>query len=141
MQVYLSHFFFFISLVFDWSLLTPLFYLKHRRAISRWENKMPAEKKPAEKKTVSKVEKKVEKAKQLLPKLSPEARKIAEARIALIRNAKVAKAKYNSSKETEPIMPNSPSPVQQVRTKSPSTEIIENSDVLVACKYCVAFLG
>ena len=28
-------------------------------------------------------------------------------------------------------MPNVPSPVQQVRTKSPSTEIIENSDVLV----------
>ena len=32
-------------------------------------------------------------------------------------------------------------PYRQVRTKSPSTEIIENSDVLVACKYCVAFLG
>ena len=38
-------------------------------------------------------------------------------------------------------MPNVPSPVQQVRTKSPSTEIIENSDVLVAGKYCGAFLG
>ena len=32
-------------------------------------------------------------------------------------------------------------PYRQVRTKSPSTEIIENSDVLVVCKYCVAFLG
>ena len=32
-------------------------------------------------------------------------------------------------------------PYRQVRTKSPSTVIIGNSDVLVACKYCVAFLG
>ena len=31
-------------------------------------------------------------------------------------------------------MPNVPSPVQQVRTKSLSTEIIENSDVLVAAR-------
>ena len=36
-------------------------------------------------------------------------------------------------------MPNSPSPVQQIRTKPPSTEIIENSFVLVAYKSCVAF--
>ena len=36
-------------------------------------------------------------------------------------------------------MPNVPSPVHSVRTKSPSTEIIENSDVLVACKYCGVF--
>ena len=54
-------------------------------------------------------------------------------------------AKNNPNSAKTPIfsrfMPNSPSPVQQVRTKSPSTEIIENSDVLVACKYCVAFLG
>ena len=38
-------------------------------------------------------------------------------------------------------MPNVLSPVHSVRTKSPSTEIIENSDVLVAGKYCGAFLG
>ena len=38
-------------------------------------------------------------------------------------------------------MPNVPSPVHSVRTKSPSTEIIENSDVVVVCKYCGAFLG
>ena len=54
-------------------------------------------------------------------------------------------AKNNPNPAKTPIfprfMPNSPSPVQQVRTKSPSTEIIENSDVLVACKYCGAFLG
>lgn len=41
--------------------------------------------------------KKVNEAKQLLPKLSPEARKIAEARIALIRNAKDAKAKLKKA--------------------------------------------
>ena len=43
--------------------------------------------------------------------------------------------KNNTNPAKTPIfprfMPNSPSPVQQVRTKSPSTEIIENSDVLV----------
>ena len=54
-------------------------------------------------------------------------------------------AKNNPNPAKTPIfprfMPNSPSPVQRVRTKSPSTEIIENSDVLVACKYCGAFLG
>ena len=38
-------------------------------------------------------------------------------------------------------MPNVPSPVHSVRTNSPSTEIIENSDVVVVCKYCGAFLG
>ena len=54
-------------------------------------------------------------------------------------------AKNNPNPAKTPIfprfMPNSPSPVHPVRTKSPSTEIIENSDVLVACKYCGAFLG
>ena len=54
-------------------------------------------------------------------------------------------AKNNPNPAKTPIfprfMPNSPSPVQRVRTKSPSTEIIENSDVLVAGKYCGAFLG
>ena len=45
-------------------------------------------------------------------------------------------AKNNPNPAKTPLfprfMPNVPSPVQQVRTKSPSTEIIENSNVLVA---------
>ena len=47
-------------------------------------------------------------------------------------------AKNNPNPAKTPLfprfMPNVPSPVHSVRTKSPSTEIIENSDVLVAGK-------
>ena len=54
-------------------------------------------------------------------------------------------AKNNPNPAKTPLfprfMPNVPSPVHSVRTKSPSTEIIENSDVLVTGKYCGAFLG
>ncbi len=54
-------------------------------------------------------------------------------------------AKNNTNPAKTPIfsrfLPNSPSPVRQVRTKSPSTQIIKNSGVLVACKSCGAFLG
>lgn len=54
-------------------------------------------------------------------------------------------AKNNTNPAKTPIfsrfLPNSPSLVRQVRTKSPSTQIIKNSGVLVACKSCGAFLG
>ena len=54
-------------------------------------------------------------------------------------------AKNSTNPATTPLfprfMPDVPSPVHSVRTKSPSTEIIENSDVVVVCKYCGAFLG
>ena len=52
-------------------------------------------------------------------------------------------AKNNPNPAKTPLfprfMPNVPSPVHSVRTKSPSTEITENGGVLVAYKYCGVF--